>query len=268
MNDSWDISTATFSGRDEDGQPIVQAQGYGADGNAAGAPFWLQHQYGTMARPHDGDSERGFCTLFVWDDGSTRYGWLGIDPRFIADVPQLEKGSTAAYAAFPEGDDFKVAFQHLSGEDGTWSLYIPHGDSAVSIVFGRDGNGEPSIELVNSDGSSLTLFAGAVTLKSANGSNYIEVSNSGIVLKGNITQQGGFSAPGGVPLVRFPEFSTAFIPQLTAALTTISSYFASRSAPPGPDTAAAAAAASALAPIITALTGVVPTLTTKSTKGQ
>lgn len=194
----WDYSHVTFSGRDEDGFPIVQADAYGDEG---GASFSLEHPYGFYSRPHDPTPE-GFCTLLVAKDGSTRFGLLGMDPRFIPDVPLPPKGSSMQYVAYQDGDAWKTAFMFLSGDDGTLQYYKPHGDSAISLTVGLDGSGEPTIEFRHSDGALVTVFDGKILLKAPNGAVYVEVSNDGIVLRGPITAMGGISPPGGVPLAR------------------------------------------------------------------
>lgn len=194
----WDYSHATYSGRDEDGFPIVQADAYGDEG---GASFSLEHPYGFYSRPHDPTPD-GFCTLFVAKDGSTRFGLLGMDPRFIQDVPLPPKGSAMQYVAFQDGGAWKTAFMFLSGDDGTLQYYKPHGSSAISVTVGLDGAGEPTIELRQSDGSLVTLFDGKIVLKAPGGGVYIEVSDDGIVLRGPITAMGGLSPPGGMTLAK------------------------------------------------------------------
>lgn len=199
----WDISTIQWSGRDDDGFPIAQFEGYGNDG---GYPYPVHHQYGYYSRPHD-PIENTACTVFFAKDGDERFGFLGVDPRFIQDVPLPSKGGNVRYVAFPDGDDYRIAWSDFSGDDGTWRLYIPTGDSsAISVVFGKDGAGNPTIEIVQDDGAAVILHGGSVVLRSPSGGNYVQVSDSGIVLKGPISQVGGLTTPGGIPLVKGPEF--------------------------------------------------------------
>jgi hypothetical protein len=209
-----DFSHTTWSGFDEDGFLLVQADAYGNPANGAGgSAFQLNHPYGFASRPHDPDapaddgSPPRWCTLMVEKDGSTRIGWLGYDPRFIQDLATLSKGGAAMYAGWKEGTDWRVTFATIDGKTGTFHFYRPTGDSALSCTFGVDGGGEPTIELRHSDGSIISMFDGSIVLKCPNGKNYIQVSDDGIVLKGPITQMGGLSTPGGVPLVKYPEFA-------------------------------------------------------------
>jgi hypothetical protein len=115
------------------------------------------------------------------------------------------------YAGWKEGTDWRVTFATIDGKTGTFHLYRPTKDgaksSAVAITAGIDANGKPLVEMRNADGSAVTLFGGSVLLRSPNGNNYIQVSDDGIVLKGPITQMGGLSTPGGVPLVKYAEFA-------------------------------------------------------------
>jgi hypothetical protein len=207
----WDISHVTQSDRDDQGYPTVQADAYGDTG---GAPFYLQHQYGFYSRPHDPEPDRGWCTLFVAKDGSTRHGFLGVDPRFIQSIPLPAKGSAQMYVGFNQtgsAEDSKTAFLLLDGNDGTLQFYRPHGeDAAQSFTMGVDGDGEPTFEVRPHDGASLTYFDGKWVLKSPDGGTYVEVSNDGIVLRGNITAMGGMSPPGGVELAKAAPVAGAF----------------------------------------------------------
>lgn len=225
----WDVSAVTWSGRDEDGHPLVQENAYGGEGSA---PFYCQHQYGTYARPHDpapGNNGVGdaWCTLLVASDGSTYIGQLGYDPRFIGLIPLPPKGSAMQYAGFHPADDpknWKASFAFISGDDGTWQFYRPAKDggkdSVLAVTLGVDGGGENVIEFRHPDGSLISMFDGSIVLKCPNGTNYIQVSDDGIVLKGPITQMGGLSTPGGVTLTKGPEFAT-FATNVLACLTQI-----------------------------------------------
>ncbi len=251
----WDISGVTFSDRDEDGHPIVQADAYGDTG---GAPFYLQHQYGLYTRPHD-PTESGMCTLLVAKDGSTRIGKLGYDPRFLDNIPLPPKGSSMQYAAFDDGGTWKAAFLYLDGDDGSLQYYRPTGDTAIAISVGLDGAGEPTISLRHSDGSFVELFDGKIVLKAPGGGVYVEVSDTGIVLKGAVTMTGGFSPPGGVPLSKAVE-NTSALTAISAALTALGAFAQN----PTQGAAAVAPCAAATAAITLALT----TLATTTTRGS
>jgi hypothetical protein len=244
----------TWSGRDDDGHPLVQENVYGGKGSA---PFFLQHQYGTYSRPHDpapgNNGIDAWCTLLVAQDGSTYIGQLGSDPRFIGLIPLPPKGSQMNYVGFPDPDDpkkWKASFAYMGGDDGSWHYFRPAKDkgkdSALAVRFGVDGAGENVIELRHPDGSLVSLFDGSIVLKSPNGKAYVQVSDDGIVLRGNITLAGGISHPGGVPLTRGPEFAVfasnvvASLQATNAAIKTLSPLTALLAGTP-PELAAAAA---------------------------
>jgi hypothetical protein len=183
----WDISRAVWSGRDDDGHPLVQEKAYGDDieagnGNAA---FHLQHAYGSYSRPHDpapgNNGLDAWCTLLVAQDGSTYIGFLGYDPRFIGLIPLPPKGSQMNYAAFQENGRWRCSFDFISGDNGTKQFYLPIGDSSLSVTFGLT-QGKPVISFLHPDGSLVSMYEGEILLKSPSGENYIQVSDKGIVL--------------------------------------------------------------------------------------
>lgn len=248
----WELSWATFSDRDEDGHPIVQPR---TDGDAGSDAIPLQHAYGGYSRPHDpeagNDGQQGYCTLFVAKDGSTRFGFLGYDPRFIDLIPLPPKGSQMNYVAFKDAGEWKASFDFISGDDGTKQFYLPIGDSALSVTYGKDNNGEPVIELRHSDGSIISMFDGSIVLKSPSGGVYIEVNDDGIIQKGNVTNAGASSTPGGVPLVRYPEFASAMA-SITGLLA--SNVATMDAAVPGSGTTLATNLAAAIAAALTTAT--------------
>lgn len=198
-----EIGTATYSAYDEDGFPLIQYDSHGESGQVGKiSAFELHHTFGFAARPRDPevDTEKEpipgkGCALFVDDEGDMVHGTLGYDPRYIPRVPQMTKGSSCQYSAtgsffLLDGDD----------DDGTATLYVPVSSTkGHAITVGKDGNGEEYLGLVHCDGMAITMLDGGMVLKNANGSAYLELNSSGIVLSGNVNTVGGFSA-GNVPL--------------------------------------------------------------------
>lgn len=204
------LSWATYSGRDDDGHPEVQPR---TNGDEGGTSIKLEHPYGCYSRPHDpeagNDGQYGYCTLFVERDGPTQFAHLGYDPRFIDLIPLPPKGSQMTYAAFKEDGKWKAAFDYMSGDDGTKCFYLPTKGSAMAVTFGKDRNGESTIEFRHPDGSLISMFKGSIVLKSPAGKSYIEVNDDGIVLRGKITLAGPSSPPGGVPATKHDAFVSA-----------------------------------------------------------
>lgn len=255
---TWDIAGATATERDDDGHPLVQMDAYR---DVGGSPFTIQHPYGFFSRPRDPD-DGGFCSLLVYKDGSTRLGWLGYDPRYLQQIPLLKKGGSCMYIAFPLGGEIASSFALLDGDDGTFQVRIPTEAGDHEMTIGVDGANRPTVSLRHANGAVVEIVD-SIVLKSQNGGVYVEVSDSGIVLKGPITMQGGVSPPGGVPLVSFPGLSThsGAIQALLAALV------ATVEAQAALGDAAAIAAAPALPPLLAAVLGTLPATQTTVTKG-
>jgi hypothetical protein len=234
-----EIGIATFSGFDEDGFPLAQYDAHGEKPQVE--PVELHHPFGFIARPRDPDlddegnpKEGKACNLFFATEGDTLHAWLGYDPRFIPNIPQLKKGGSAQYCA-------AGSFRVFDGEDGTETLYVPVGDSAHVVTTGIDGSGKPYIGIQHSSGLAITLLEHSVTIKNEAGDAYIEVNSSGITLNGNTKLNGAVIAgtvTAAVPMVKSPA--------LIALLNALAAMIDGKTGAPSTAVAAVAAAAAGL----------------------
>lgn len=180
----FELGACVMTDVDEDGVLMAQVDGLGESPRTA--PYELHHPFGFASRPLDPETakdgtliEGSACNLLVGRDGTEGHAWLAADPRFVQNFPELKKGSSAQYCA-------RRSFDLHDGEDGTKTIYVEVENSAHLVTIGRDGNGDPIIEVVHSEGMALTMFKGKVILKNAAGNAYVEVNDSEIVANGNL----------------------------------------------------------------------------------
>jgi hypothetical protein len=201
---SVDVGVATLSEHNADGFLTVQHDAYGDEGSDS---MPLSHTYGFVSRPRDpvvgenGQPNQGEgCNLLVLQDGTQQRALLLEDPRYVNPVPLLDKGGSAQYAVTDEG---QPSYHLIYAEDGTQQIYVPVGtDKAHQVTIGKDGAGEPTLELIHADGMAVVMFDGKVVLKGS-GDAYIEVGPSGVTINGALTLNGGLAAGGlsGQPLL-------------------------------------------------------------------
>jgi hypothetical protein len=208
---SWEISTVTTTSRDDDGFPRVQLDGNSERGGSQ--HFELQHAYGFYSRPRDPEVDAegipiagSCCTLLVDKDAEHWYGFLGIDPRYLQEIPILAPGGASMYAVVLDDDgNVRAPFCTIDGDDGTYQLYIPlKNQQAHQITVGYDGDGEEFISIAHADGHAINMTNdGVVTIKNPAGDSYVSVGPEGIVLSGNVTVVGGLNTGGAAaqPLV-------------------------------------------------------------------
>ena len=186
----FELGAITFTGLDPDGYAIAQHDG---QGTAPGVGhYYLEHPFGFISRPRDPDADKSgkplpgkACSVLIGKSGDETHLFLASDPRFIPNIPQLKKGGAAMYSA-------PGSFRVLDGDDGTETFYCPvPGGSAHIITSGLDGNQKPFIGIEHSSGLAITMLEGSLVLKNADGSVYIEVNGSQIVLNGNVVLNGG-----------------------------------------------------------------------------
>jgi phage baseplate assembly protein gpV len=187
-----ELSTCQLTGIDENGFLAAQidALGSGGDDESGATPDQLSHAFGFVSRPKDPEGGVG-CTLFHCQAGSSeRHCWLGDDPRYVAKYPPPKKGGSCQYGA--DG-----VFSNIDPETHTWTLYVPYADGKAHLITaGKDGNGDPIVELVHGDGMALTFFKSSATLKNNAGDAYLELNNSGIVINGNLKVRGAVEING------------------------------------------------------------------------
>lgn len=187
-----ELSTCQLTGIDEGGfiGAQIDALGAGGDDDSGASPDQLSHSFGFVSRPRDPEKGVG-CTLFHYQSGSSeRYCWLGDDPRYVAKHPPIKKGGAAFYSA-------PGSFWSLDGADGTATLYVPYAAGKAHLgTVGLDGNGDPIFEWVHGDGMALTFFKKKAILKNADGSVYIELSDTGATINGNVKIHGAVEING------------------------------------------------------------------------
>lgn len=206
---SWEVTTVTSTTRDDDGFPQVQMDGASPRGGSVW--FEMQHSYGFYSRPRnpavgpDGVPVQGSaCSLFVATDGDQRYGWLGIDPRYLQSIPLVEPGGTSMYAVVEDEDldedgnkKVRAPFITIDGDDGTLTIYIPlKSGKAHTIIAGYDAGGEEYVTIASSSGAAITLSEGSCTMKNGDGSCFVSCTPDGIVMKGEMIMQGAVTTGG------------------------------------------------------------------------
>lgn len=199
----WDVSVTSTTDQDDDGFPRVQLDGYGRGGSKH---FELQHQFGFYSRPRDPEVDNdgipiqgSGCAMFVAKDGEDWYGFLGIDPRYLQQIPLVEPGGAAMYAVVQDDDgETRAPFAQFDGDDGTLTIYVPlKGERAHVIQVGYDGNGKESLTIAHSSGAAIMMMDGTCTMKNAAGDAFVSCGPDGVVLGGNTTIAGGFACGGG-----------------------------------------------------------------------
>jgi hypothetical protein len=230
------VGTCMFTGLDEDGFPVAQADATGTDPGVA--PSDLHHPFGFASRPRDPDVDedgqlKKGCVLFYAVDGDGTHMWLGADPRYVAAMPQLKKGGSMQYSA-------PGSFSILDGEDGTQTTYVPTErddegtvTAAHAITVGLDGNGDALISHVHADGMATVMHERKWIAKNAAGDVYIELNDSGAVLNGNSRVNGGMVV-GNIAAAQPVVLSPALATLLTAFATAVDAATAAAAAQGAP----------------------------------
>lgn len=207
------FGTVTFSEWDANGFLGVQ---HDADGDGGVATCQVVHPLGFVSRPHDPGDDGVGCTVDVRRMGSERFAWLGDDPRSVAWLPRCTKGGSATYGG-PLGK--ALTWREIDGETGSVIDYIPVAwdangvcTAAHKIEAGVDGNGEPIVQVLASDGACLVLFRGGATLSDATGSGYVEARDGAVNVSGALKATSGLDVggTGGVAVPLHPALQSAF----------------------------------------------------------
>jgi hypothetical protein len=242
-----DIGVATLSDYDEDDHLQIQTDSPGLDDTAGTQPAEALSPNGVHSRPLDPDKDskqvglgEGVLMITI---GDRRYALPIGDPRDVAAgrVPKLKKGGKQLVGG---AGDYR-SFINIDGEDPTGAK-VP-GSVMISASYSKGGakkslglsfnvrdSGTEDISLVHGEGARITLNSTGTTIAAPNGKHYLEVSNDGITLAGDIRGQGSFTAGAqlaAMPVVKGPEL-TVFLSALITLLTTTPAVPASPLCPP------------------------------------
>lgn len=201
-----------YAAAGEGGFLTVQPDFYG-EGDSGGAGGIVQHPYGFLGRPSDGDGD-GSCQALYFYEGDQLHVIPTQDSRTLAKLPALKKGGSAQYSS--DGQ-----FGSFDPETHTWTLYIPTdfddagtATKAHLLQIGKDTNGKRCITLLHADGPAITCLEGgkkSIVIKNAASDAFVEVNDDGITLNGKLTVKGGLKSAEGsgvVPLARATETAT------------------------------------------------------------
>lgn len=158
---------------------------------------------GLIARPMDPDTDPSTQMVIgagclLAEQGSQAWAFPTTDPRFVASVPELQKGGTALYNA-------TGAWFRLDG-DGVAQLYVKQDEtSAHSLTIDPELN---MIQFCHALGQNFSMNEDGGTLTcSPNGKVWVKVTDDGIVLNGPVTIMG--SCIVGNPTTAVPVAITA-----------------------------------------------------------
>jgi hypothetical protein len=197
----FELGQAIQSTYDASGFLRVQHDGLGEAPNVGSSE--VLHPGGLAYRARDPEvgpdgkaKDGGGSKILVAFDG-TEYKIIYVgDQRALAGIPPLAKGSSVQYAHTAGPPSFDVH----SGEDGTKQIYVEIGDSAHVITVGRDGNGEPVLELTHADGMAISMFRESLTIKNKDGTVFAEFARDKGTLSGNWKVVGDITNAEGVSL--------------------------------------------------------------------
>lgn len=186
MNFDLGIITATqLDGRHVQGQ----VDGYGAN---AAVPFgdvhWISgicHRSLDPGLDNDGQpvATKSCQALYFWEGGRLHV-IPTVDPRIVAKMPPLKKGSTIIPCA-------NGSFVQADG-DGNIQLYVPYGASASVVEISVETG---AITARTGEGAGCVLNGSTALIHSGNGQTFMEIRDDGITLAGNVKVQGALMGP-------------------------------------------------------------------------
>jgi len=210
----------------------------GATGRTASAPkeiaerqqAWNSGTLAVFANPLDpttsGRPKQAGAVGLRTADGVVPIAWH--DPRVDEAFPNGVAKGTVAFAGYGKGFySISLVDKDDEASPGIHTLYAPYAfdgegvpAKAHSITLNTKG-GKESISVVHAEGHAVLLDQdGNAIIRSKDGANTIQVSNSGIFINGNLTVNGGATignptAP--IPLVSAPAL-VAYITSLESAI--------------------------------------------------
>lgn len=232
----WDYGLTALSEFVE-GILMIAVDRFGVAGQS-GAGLKPTQPLGILSRPADpttdplGTPINGAGALY-FDVGGEGFVMPTTDPRWTALVPEIAKGSTILYSA--------KAWLYLNGTDNEVMLRQPIGSkSQVFAMSAKEGSEQIQIRHLKGGGFTC-LPDGSVLINAETASNFVQVTNDGVVISGLLSLAGGAvmgDVVGAQPLAMFPANATAWT--ASASLVTALQTFAG---------AVVTAAVGALAPL-------------------
>jgi hypothetical protein len=226
-----DMMLAVFS-EYVDGVLRVAGDMFASDDKGSGRTMPLISPLGLIARPHDPDTDQATgkptvgAGMLTFESGGDMWCMVSLDPRVIEKMPPQEKGGTALYS-------YPGAIINLDGKTGSLLILVPSSDASKNHAISIDSVHDSfQLRMSNGMGISSTIGGKNSTIINnrgkANGASsdaYIEVNDDGIVLNGNLQQNGALvlgeivsAQPVALHTLRF-QFET----QLFALVSTLAS---------------------------------------------
>jgi hypothetical protein len=171
--DDHDISIVALTTLDDDGHYGVQPDFFGE--GSGGPPFELHHPFGFLSRAMDPGPDGKGCYVHRAYEGSRGHAWYSYDPRVMALLPPVPKGGSIQYNA---RGDF-----HIINQKGQQILYSKWGDKSLTIEIDPVSG---AITILHGDGMAFVLFDGKAIVRGKGGATYVEVSETEVVLNGNV----------------------------------------------------------------------------------
>lgn len=192
MSMDWDFSLAAFSEFIE-GVLHVAVVRHGAlepsPAGPSGRGLPSMQPLGLLARPLDPNvgpdanpTEGAGC--LIGEIGGEGWSMPTTDPRLLADVPEITKGSTLLYAT--------KAFLYLNGETRDVTLFQRVGSAQGQSISMVATEGSEAIQVRHVSGSGIACLPdGSVLINAATASNFIEIRNDGVNISGLLKLAGG-----------------------------------------------------------------------------
>jgi hypothetical protein len=195
---SFHFGVATGSEYDEDNHLGIQIDHFGEAGSV---PAEMVMPFGLLARPLDpevdGDaSPQEGCTLMWNEEGSRTNAMPLSDNRVTKLLPKLRKGGSMLYCgagnyALFDGKDPTDETKRA----GSYYVGVKYGAKSHLLGMVTRESGQEFVTLVHGEGHGLMLTAsGSAILKNKSGNAYLEASDDGINIAGNVSLVGTFQA--------------------------------------------------------------------------
>lgn len=178
-------------------------------GEGTGRALKSMQPLGLLARPLDPATDP--ATAAPVDGAGCLYGFIGdegwsmptTDPRLLSDVPEIEKGSTLLYGP--------KQFLYFNGETRDVTLFQRVGDSEAQALTMVATEGSESVQIRHKSGSNYAMLPdGSVLINAETASNFIQVTNDGVVISGLLKLAGGAvlgDVVGAKPVALAPEIA-------------------------------------------------------------